>query len=120
MRNVTFRNIELTHPIKAIYVKTNPGEVGSGIIENVLYENITYHNALWWGIYIGPQQQRQPGGAGPGCMLYPLVKECETQPRVPIKNLTLRNVHGSGGLLAPGILRCNETKPCEGFSFENV
>jgi polygalacturonase len=42
VRNVTFRNIYFDNPIKAIYVKTNPGHGGveSGEITNILYENI--------------------------------------------------------------------------------
>lgn len=76
IRNVAFRNITFFHPFKAVYVKTNPGDSGSGIIENILYENLKVTNPLWWGIYIGPQQQKQPDGGGPGCMLYPLLKDC--------------------------------------------
>jgi len=30
VRNVTFRNIEFDTPLKAIYIKTNPGDSGSG------------------------------------------------------------------------------------------
>ena len=54
IRNITFKNIEMFEPIKSIYIKTNPGEFGSGVIEYVLYENITINNAIWWNIYIGP------------------------------------------------------------------
>jgi len=57
VRDVTFRNVEFFDPFKAVYVKTNPGG-GSGIIDNILYENIVIHNAIWWNIYIGPQQQK--------------------------------------------------------------
>jgi polygalacturonase len=71
VRNVTFRDIEFHHPFKAIYVKTNPGE-GTGCIEDIRYENLKINYPIWWSIYIGPQQQKQPGGAGPGCMFYPL------------------------------------------------
>ena len=53
-------------------------------------------------------------------MFYPLIKECETQPRVPIKDIALKNIHTSGAVLSPGILRCNETNPCTGFNFEDV
>ena len=53
VRNVTFRNIVQHNPIKAIYVKTNPG-TGSGLIENILFENFTINDPIWWAIYIGP------------------------------------------------------------------
>ena len=91
IRNVTFRNIVQHFPLKAIYVKTNPGTHGSGCIENILYENFTINDPVWWAIYIGPQQQKQPGGGGPGCMIYPLDKDCQTQPRIDVRNITLRS-----------------------------
>lgn len=119
IRNVTFRNINFWFPLKAIYVKSNPGHVGDGIIENILYENIWIFEPVWWNIYIGPQQQKQPDGGGPGCMLYPLIKECETQPRITMRNITLRNIESIGGVF-PGIIRCNETNPCTDINFENV
>ena len=53
-------------------------------------------------------------------MLYPLLTDCETQPLVPITNLTLRNISSTSGWLPPGIIRCNETNPCTGFVFDNV
>lgn len=56
VKDVTFRNITFDNPIKAIYVKTNPGDQGDGVIENILYEDITMIEPIWWGIYIGPQQ----------------------------------------------------------------
>ena len=60
VRNVTFQNIVMHHPIKGIYVKTNPGNTTSmlpgsgGEITNIVYDNITIYNPVWWGIYIGP------------------------------------------------------------------
>ena len=120
VRNITFRDVDFHYPFKAIYVKTNPGNSGTGIIEDILYENINIHWPIWWGTYIGPQQQHQPDGSGPGCMFYPLIKECETNPRVPMRDITLRNVHTDYAVLSPGIIRCNETNPCTGFDFDNV
>ncbi|CDW86325.1 polygalacturonase [Stylonychia lemnae] len=119
VRNVTFKNVDFWFPIKAVYIKSNPGTVGDGVIENILYENLKIFTPVWWNIYIGPQQQKQPDGRGPGCMLYPISKECETQPRITMRNITLRNIHSVGGFL-PGIVRCNETNPCTDFTFENV
>ena len=63
VRNVTFTNIEMNHPFKGIYVKNNPGKTktmlpgSGGEISNITYDNIVVHNPLWWGVYIGPQQQ---------------------------------------------------------------
>eukprot|EP00475_Leptophrys_vorax_P002192 TRINITY_DN11249_c0_g1_i1.p1 TRINITY_DN11249_c0_g1~~TRINITY_DN11249_c0_g1_i1.p1 ORF type:complete len:439 (+),score=108.58 TRINITY_DN11249_c0_g1_i1:67-1383(+) len=120
IRNVTFRNVDFESPFKAIYIKTNPGDSGSGIIQNILYEDITVDFAIWWAIYIGPQQQKQPDGGGPGCMIYPLNPNCETQPRVSIDNIRLRNVSIKSTLLFPGIVRCNASRPCTNFEFDNV
>lgn len=54
VNNVTFRNIIQHYPLKAIYVKTNPGNTGNGQITNILYENFTINDPVWWAIYIGP------------------------------------------------------------------
>lgn len=59
--DVTFSNITFHEPLKAIYIKTNPGTTSSmepgsgGLIKNITYENIVIHNPVWWNIYIGPQ-----------------------------------------------------------------
>ena len=61
IKNVTFHDITMHHPIKAIYVKTNSGTTESmlpgsgGEITDITYENIDIHRPVWWGIYIGPQ-----------------------------------------------------------------
>jgi hypothetical protein len=85
-----------------------------------MYDGLTISTPIWWAIYIGPQQQKQPDGGGPGCMLYPLIKKCDTQPRVTIRNITLKNIRSTNGVLPPGIIRCNETNPCSDIKFENV
>ena len=54
VRRVTFNNINFEYPLKAIYVKTNPGS-GTGEIRDILYQNIKIHFPVWWNIYIGPQ-----------------------------------------------------------------
>ena len=52
-------------------------------------------------------------------MLYPL-KPCETQPLIDVSNITVRNVQQYGNILPPGVLRCHESNPCTGFTFQNV
>lgn len=59
VRNVTFRDTYMYRPLKAIYIKSNPGDSGTGIIDNIVYENIVIEQALWWTVWIGPQQQNQ-------------------------------------------------------------
>ena len=66
IRDVWIRNVQFKNPIKAIYVKTNSGKDGFGIIDNINYENISIDGAILWPIYIGPQQQKEPDGGGDG------------------------------------------------------
>ena len=41
IRNITFRNVYIERPLKGIYVKTNPGDEGTGLVENIYYQNMT-------------------------------------------------------------------------------
>ena len=45
----------MDYPIKGIYIKPNPGTRGDGVIENILYENVSMKTPIWWAIWIGPQ-----------------------------------------------------------------
>ena len=56
VQNVTFEEIDFQYPLKAIYVKTNPGNKGYGIISDITYDRVNMYNPVWWGVYIGPQQ----------------------------------------------------------------
>ena len=123
VRNVVFRDIHFQHPLKAIYVKPNPGNSGTGIIDNITYENIVAETPLWWAIWVSTQQQAQPGGgANTHCsFFYPLPNTtCPTQPRVPVTRLYLRNVLMNNPLLSPGVLRCDPAGPCTGWEWTNV
>lgn len=126
VRGVVFRNNTMHRPLKAIYIKSNPGSSGTGIIENILYEDIAIDHALWWTIWIGPQQQNQPGGddTATGCnFLFPFVPVCPTQPLVTMNNIILRNVHAVETIPifeGPGVILCDATNPCTNFVFENV
>ena len=112
----------MQRPLKGIYVKTNPGNEGDGVIADIIYENVTMVKPVWWAVYLGPQQQKQPDGGGPGCMLYPFDPKgtCGTQPRINITNVVLRNVNIEKSLLFPFIFRCNKTNPCRGITLDNV
>lgn len=52
-------------------------------------------------------------------MTYPFEK-CETQPKIDVQNITLKNVSSESGILPPGIIRCNATNPCKDINFEDV
>ncbi|KAJ8612227.1 hypothetical protein CTAYLR_002929 [Chrysophaeum taylorii] len=68
-----------------------------------------------WPVYIGPQQQEEPGGAGSGLW-------ARTEPRCTIANITLRNVFIHGGVWpqSAAAIRCNASNPCTGIVLENV
>ena len=128
VRNVTFQNVNMHTPFKGIYIKTTPSEnddlpltiPGSGgEITNIVYDQFKIHTPIWWGIYIGPQQMKDPNGRGPGCMLYPL-EPCDTEPLIKMANVTLSNIEQHNTLLTPGIIRCDATMPCTGFNWYNV
>ena len=122
IKDVTIRNIEFDTPIKAIYIKSNPGTTGTGLISNILYEKIKITGALWWAIWIGPQQQHQPDGSSTGCsFIYPMLfSKCPTNPLVTIENIVLRDVNITGGVFSPGIILCNATNTCKNVVFEKV
>ena len=122
IKNVTFRNIVFKDPLKAIYIKANPGDDGTGIISNILYENIEIYNALWWAIFIGPQQQKQPHKEEKSCsFFFPLNgTQCIANPCITIQDITLRNVNIYDGILSTGILVCSAANPCSNFLFDNV
>ena len=121
VRNITFENITFEHPLKSVYIKSNPGESGSGIVDSITYRHIRATWPLWYPLWIGPQQQRQPGTAGTGCnFLYPIVNECPTQPRVSISNIMLDDVVFENGITLPGVMLANASTPYTNFKFTNV
>jgi hypothetical protein len=73
----------------AVYVKSNPGTVGVGTIQDITYKNLMVVGSLWYPIWIGPQQEQQPHQQGKGCsFLFPLKgHNCTTNPRVTIRNI---------------------------------
>lgn len=125
VRDITFRNISMPNTGKGIYIKSNPScsrENASAKIENILFEDITITKPLWWAIWIGPQQQHQPGESlGELCALaYPIVDQCPTQGCVDFRNITLRNVKIDSPWLSPGVILGNSTNPIQGLVFDNV
>eukprot|EP00607_Mallomonas_marina_P002161 CAMPEP_0182436790 /NCGR_PEP_ID=MMETSP1167-20130531/83601_1 /TAXON_ID=2988 /ORGANISM="Mallomonas Sp, Strain CCMP3275" /LENGTH=307 /DNA_ID=CAMNT_0024629333 /DNA_START=689 /DNA_END=1608 /DNA_ORIENTATION=+ len=124
VRDVTFMDFRLDRPMKAIYIKTNPGTSGIGEISNIMYRDFYITNALWWVVYIGPQQQLQPQDTGTtGCMYYPVNTYCPTQWRVNIFDITLFNITAIDTIAyynSPGIIRCDPSSPCTNIRFVDV
>ena len=60
VRNITFRDSILYRTVKGLYLKfriSNLTPENSGIIENILYDNITIEEPMQYGVWIGPAQQ---------------------------------------------------------------
>ena len=124
MRNVTFKNISMPNTAKGIYIKSNPTCVAgsTGEITDIVYEDVTMTDPVWWPIWIGPQQQQEPGSKlGRDCALqYPL-GQCPTQGCVTFSNITLRRVTVKGhALFSPGVLLGNASNPMRNVVFEDV
>eukprot|EP00466_Bigelowiella_natans_P013322 jgi/Bigna1/39696/e_gw1.34.19.1 len=135
VNNVTFRNVSLESPLKGIYIKTDPGDEGSATISNITFENFRINRPLWWAIWIGPQQQHQPGWnwtEHQECALdWPLGKKskshCMTNKNVAIEDIVLKDVVIDSPLLSPGVILCNQTRfdnatapSCSRLTFQNV
>ena len=127
VRNVTFRNISMPGTGKGVYIKSNPtcDGVSTAEITNILYEDIFMDKPIWWPIWIGPQQQQEPGSAlGRKCALqYPISKHCPTQGCVTFTNITLRRIHINNPVLSPGVILGNFSHNrynMRGLVFEDV
>jgi hypothetical protein len=124
VRNITFRNISMPETGKGVYIKSNPSckrPNASAIIKDILYEDIQIIKPRWWAIWIGPQQQHQPGSKlGDDCALdYPISPNCPTQACVDFHNITLRNIVIEEPTLSPGVILGNSTNPMD-VTFDGV
>lgn len=120
--------VRLGYQAAGLYLKPNPGTVGTGIISQITYSNVYGNNTIWTSIDANTQQQKQPGnGSDTGCsFFFPLFNTtCPLQPRVPIVDLHLSNVVFENSLLSLNTIRCaNATEgagiagwqPCAGWS----
>jgi polygalacturonase len=118
--DVIFQNIQMKYPFKAIYIKTNPGTVGSGIVNNITYKNMIIHGSTWYPIWIGPQQETTGFREASCSFLYPLNQHCPTQPLITISDIFLQNITLTGSVLVPGIILGNETNPITNMVFDSV
>ena len=122
VRNITFRDCNMHHTFKGIYLKTrwsDSGPVGTAAsISDVLYENIYMDSPEQWAIWMGPAQQ-----TGQPCPLYwPEVKnsECRMSGYQTWTNITLRNITIVNPRQSPGVLIGNSSNPMKNVIFDNV
>ena len=123
--NVHTSNVTFTYPLKGVYIKPNPADINqaaTGLISDIIYENITMYQPVWWSIWIGTQQEQQPGTAGTGCsFLYPLFNSsCPTDPQVTVQNILLKNIQIYNPVLSTGVLLMNSSNPGTNFIWDNV
>ena len=52
VQDILFENVTQYEPLKGIYIKTNPGDEGDGLIKNVTYRNIVMHTPLWYFFFL--------------------------------------------------------------------
>jgi hypothetical protein len=118
---------------KGIYIKSNPS-CGAGVdrfgrtvqktsvLEDITFEDVNISRPIWWAVWIGPQQQHEPGSAlGDKCALaYPLRDTCPTQGCSTFSNITLRRVTIEEPLLSPGVILGNVSNPMRGLTLEDV
>ena len=126
VRNITFRNISMPHTGKGVYVKSNPTCAADGSktseITDITYEDITITDPLWWPVWIGPQQQQEPGSSlERKCSLFfPLDDRCPTQGCSTFTNIVLRNIKITNPVLSPGVILGNSTNPMKNIVLDGV
>lgn len=123
IRNITFRDSTMVHTWKGIYIKINPSDEPNkyGVVEDILYENITITEPTGWPIWIGPAAQVEGGNR---CLFWPDVPgaRCKTNglPQMSVSNITLRNVLVERPTKSPGVLMGNFSNPIRAITFDNV
>lgn len=132
VRNITFRNISMPGTGKGVYIKSNPtcqmkqNRLGqmvqtTALIEGITYEDIVMTKPFWWPIWIGPQQQHEPGSdLGDKCSLDYPEGACPTQGCATFSNIILRNVRIEEPLLSAGVILGNVSNPMTNIVFDHV
>jgi polygalacturonase len=121
VKNITFRNANMHHTYKGIYMKFR----GDGLIEDVLYENIVMDEPEQYPIWIGPAQQSDSNNlcaAHPCSICWPLVpgSQCNAPANGKYSNIMLRNITINNPKGNPGVILANASAAMENVVFDNV
>lgn len=122
VNNITFRDCYMHKTFKGIYLKFR----GTGLIQNVLYENITMYQPEQWPIWIGPAQQADSIDicyADPCSLCWPDVPfaECNMPDNAFYNNITLRNIQIIEPVMQTGgVILGSETNPMQNIIFDHV
>lgn len=124
VRNITFRNIDMPNTFKGIYVKSRPS-IGTAIIKDIQFTNITISNPSQWPIWIGPQQAVYNGACS---LTWPYFGECPVPSTVTFENIHLNDVKikledtmlSKIFSKSPGVILSNYTNPIKNITFKNV
>jgi hypothetical protein len=123
---ITMRNVTMPGTGKGIYIKSNGNDCLEGKtsqLTNLWFEGFDISDPFWYSIWLGPQQQNEPGSdLGLDCALeYPLQNsQCPTQGCSDFENITLKDVIISNPLMSPGAIMGNSTNPMRNIVFDNV
>ena len=96
-----------------------------GLIEDVLYENITIDEPEQWPIWIGPAQQSDSVdlcAAHPCSICWPEIPftKCEAPVMGSLHNITLRRITINRPKMSPGVLIAPATNPATNITFDGV
>jgi hypothetical protein len=122
VRNITFRDCYMHHPAKGIYMKFRGG---TGLIEDVTYENITIDEPHDSAIWIGPAQQSDSNelcAAHPCSICWPTVPtaKCGYPYGAIYRNITLRDIKVLSPKKPHSFVMANSSSPMQGVTFANV
>jgi len=133
VNNITFRDVNMHHTWKGIYMKFRGcSEDNAARISNVLYENIYMDQPEQFSIWIGPAQQsdsNQLCAAHPCSICWPQFAEllpnkatCQGQSNSKYENITLRNItiYDPQYKFGQGVILAAEDAPMENILFHDV
>jgi len=122
VRNITIKDSTMINTVKGIYLKTRWSDDPnvSGVIENIMFQNITMESPEQWAIWIGPAQQTDSNNA---CsLLWPTVPTalCPVPYQFDWRNITFLDITINNPKESPGVILGSSTNPMQNIVFDNV